>query len=177
MSAGMAWTILHGLCNFRSTTLHSTKSGITWRMSPCKSVYTQFAQPKENGYLLGSKYSLYLSNLSILTWSIVVQLVWWIIRQSWEDEVKCGVHGWFKDRPVGISLFCFPWETVSCCCYRGNILRGSFDAGFCWNYRLYCIMMQGQMEFPFHRVSLGLFVFITVFYKLTVVLAKKLPHW
>ena len=86
MSAGMAWTILHGLCNFRSTTLHSTKSGITWRMSPCKSVYTQFAQPKENGYLLGSKYSLYLSNLSILTWSIVVQLVWWIIRQSWEDE-------------------------------------------------------------------------------------------
>ena len=54
-----------------------------------KSVYTQFAQPKENGYLLGSKYSRYLSNLSILAWSIVVQLyriVWWIIRQSWQDE-------------------------------------------------------------------------------------------
>ena len=38
-------------------------------------------------------------------------------------------------------------------------------------------MMQGQMEFPFHRVGLGLFVFSTVFYKMTVVLAKKLPHW
>ena len=125
MSAGMAWTILHGLCNFRSTTLHSTKYGITWRMSPCKSVYTQLTQPKENGYLLGSKYSRYLSNLSILTWSIVVQLY----RIVLYGKVGRTNSKWSMACMDGLRTG--RWESV-CSAFLGKLWVAAATEGISW---------------------------------------------